>query len=95
MKIRTYDDAEAFLSDTREDLELKEAANSLILGVCGRLARHPERVEAAPYLCTVEDETGLVLAAMMTPPHNLVVCGHQGDLLSAVGILVEDLAGGG
>lgn len=94
MRIRTYGDAEAFLSDTQEVLELTEAANSLILGVSGRLARHPEQIEAAPYLGAVEDENGLVLAAMMTPPHNLVVVGHQGDLQTAAGMLVGDLTVG-
>ncbi len=95
MRIRTYDHAEGFLADTGEALELSEAANSLILGICGRLVRHPEQIEAPPYLGAVTDEKGLVLAAMMTPPHNLVVCGHQGDPQGAAGILVEDLAGGG
>jgi predicted GNAT family acetyltransferase len=95
MRIRTYNDAEAFLGNTREVLESKEAANSLILGICGRLVRHPEQIEAAPYLRTVEDEHGLVLSAMMTPPHNLVVCGHQGDFQTAARTLTEDLAGGG
>ena len=66
-----------------------------MLGVCGQLVRHPERSKTAPCLKTVEDDSGLVLAAMLTPPHKLVVYGHQGDLDGAARILVEELVGEG
>ena len=95
MKVRTYTGAGAFLRHTRAELEANEAANSLMLGICERLARHPERVKAAPCLKTVEGQDGLVLAAMMTPPHKLVVYGHQGDIASAARVLVQDLVGEG
>jgi predicted GNAT family acetyltransferase len=91
MQIRTYTHAEAFLETTQAALEASEAANSLMLGICERLARHPERFETVACLKTVEDEHGLVLAAMMTPPHNLVVYGHQGDLDRGTRILIEAL----
>jgi predicted GNAT family acetyltransferase len=95
MKVRTYPDAETFLSRTREELESNEASNGLILGVCDRLVRHPERTEAAPCLKTVENGNGLVVVAMMTPPHKLVVYGYQGGSRRGIGILVEDLVAGG
>jgi predicted GNAT family acetyltransferase len=60
-----------------------------------QLICHPERVKAAPCLKTVEDENGLVLAAIMTPPHKLVVYGHQGDLDSGTRILVKELVSEG
>lgn len=93
--VRTYADAESFLGNTQAQLELNEVANSLMLGVCLRLARFPERVRTPLYLKTLEDEEGLVLAAMMTPPHKLVVYGRQGDLDGAAMLLAKDLAGGG
>lgn len=81
MDARTYADAATFLADTRAALESNESANNLMLGVCERLARHPERIGAAPCLKTVADECGLVLAAMMTLPHKavrgLVECDSQ------------------
>ena len=95
MKVRTYVDAESFLRNTQEELESNEAANSLMLGVCLRLIRYPERVKTPPCLKTVEDENGLVLAAMMTPPHKLVVYGHQGDLDEGARMLAEDLVSEG
>jgi predicted GNAT family acetyltransferase len=91
MQITTYTDAEGFLSDTRAVLELNEAANSLMLGVCRWLARHPEQIKATPCLKTVVDETGLILAAMMTPPQKLVVYGHQGNLEDGTRLLVTDI----
>ena len=72
MKVRTYVDAENFLKNTQVELELNEAANSLLLGVCLRLIRYPERGKTPPCLKMVEDENGPVLASMMTPPHKLV-----------------------
>jgi hypothetical protein len=91
MKLTTYSDAKAFLHDTEDALATNEPANSLMLGVCMRLVREPERAETAPCLKTITDAQGLVLAAMMTPPHKLVVYGHQGDLATAARRLVADL----
>lgn len=91
MKVTTYVDAESFLRNTQVALESNEVANSLMLGVCLRLIRYPERVKTPPCLKSVEDENGLVLAAMMTPPHKLVVYGHQGRLDEAARLLAEDL----
>jgi RimJ/RimL family protein N-acetyltransferase len=42
-------------------------------------------------LKTIEDEHGLALAAMMTPPHNLSINGHPFDLDCSLGILVGEL----
>ncbi len=76
-------------------LESNEVANSLMLGICGQLVRNPQRYAAPPCLKTVEDDSGLVFAAVMTLPHNLVVYGHQGDLYGGAKLLVEDLVSSG
>jgi predicted GNAT family acetyltransferase len=89
--VRAYADPTTFLSRTREVLEANEAANSLMLGICERLARHPERFEAEPCLRTVEDQDDLVIAALMTPPHNLVLHSRQSDFMDAARVLVEGL----
>ena len=93
--VSTYADAAHFLRDTETALESNEAANSLMLGVCGQLVRHPERIESPPCLKSVKEGSDLILAAMMTPPHNLVVYGHQGDIDGATRALVDDVAGEG
>jgi predicted GNAT family acetyltransferase len=95
MQVMTYADAGDFLKDTQAALELNEAANNLMLGICGQLIRQPERISTAPCLKVVEDHRGLVLAALMTPPHKLVVYGHQGDLVGGARALAEDLVSEG
>ncbi|MFW6136223.1 MAG: GNAT family N-acetyltransferase [Chloroflexota bacterium] len=91
IKLRSYADAQSFLADAQAALELNEVAKCLMLGVCLRLVRRPERISALPCLRTVEDEGGLVPASMMTPPHKLVVYGHQGHLGEAPPLPVEGL----
>ncbi|MBU0490578.1 MAG: hypothetical protein KKA73_28585 [Chloroflexi bacterium] len=92
MDPKTYTDSALFLRATQDTLESDEAATGLMLGICGHLARHPARFRAAPCLKTVEDEAGLVLAAIMTPPQKLVVYAHQGDMDGGARALVESLA---
>ncbi len=94
MKVRSYASAEAFLQQVGPFLEAKEAANSLILGICGQLVRDPGRYQTAPCLKSVDDEEGkVVLAALMTPPHRLVLSTHRGDPIPAARQLVGDLLG--
>ncbi|MBN1875319.1 MAG: GNAT family N-acetyltransferase [Anaerolineae bacterium] len=93
MKVNSYLDAGAFLKDTQEALESNGAVNSLMLGVCQRLARHPEQITIPPCLKAVVDEKGVVLAAMMTPPQKLVVYGRRCGLEVGARLLVEELVG--
>lgn len=91
MQITTHIDAQAFLNHTQAALESNEAANGLMLGICARLALYPERITTPPCLKTIDDEHGLVLAAIQTPPYNLVVYGHRGDLDEGARALAADL----
>lgn len=95
MEVERFRSAEAFLERTRAELELNEAANSLMLGLCGVLIDHPGWYEETPCLSTVTDARGLVLAALMTPPHNLIVYHHQGYLKLGAALLIESLLGEG
>jgi uncharacterized protein len=90
-KISSFNTAAEFLGSAQAALEADEAENSLILGVCLRLKDQP--VSATGKLClkTIEDEHGLALAVMMTPPHNLTINGHPFDLDCSMGILVGEL----
>ena len=58
MEITTYPSAESFLVRARVALEADEPVCSLMLGICLRMARRPERVTTPPYLATVEDDRG-------------------------------------
>jgi len=87
----TYRDAGEFLFSTQAILERNEAANNLMLGICLRLKRFPERIKTAPYLVTVADGSELVVAAVMTPPHKLVIYGDRQDCGEALEIVARDL----
>lgn len=91
MKVTTYENAEAFLNRTQAALEADEAVNSLMLGICLTLKQHPERIKQPPCFRTVEDEDGLVLSVMMTPPHELIVSGHRDDMEDAIVALAKSL----
>lgn len=94
MNVEHFRSAAAFLERTRAALESREAANSLMLGLGEVLVQHPERYKAAPCLKVVVDGQGLVLAALMTPPHNLIVYGHRGDQGEAGRVLARWLRRG-
>jgi len=87
----TYQNAAAFLQRAQAMLEANEAANNLMLGICFRLRDSPERTRSAPYMITVEDEAGLAIAAVMTPPHKLVIYGDRSDLDQALEVVAQNL----
>lgn len=88
----SYANAAAFLADTQEELEAREALNSLMLGICLRLAEFPEQIKTTPTFKAVRDDDGLVLAAVMTPPYNIVLSGQRDDIGEAARDLAETLA---
>jgi predicted GNAT family acetyltransferase len=91
MKVRTYTNPKLFLDDTQAELESNEVANSLMLGICGQLIQHPEWFITDPCLKMAEDETGLILAAAMTPPHKLVISPPRRNLGGVSRVLVNNL----
>lgn len=94
MDVEAYTDASDFLQQTQSVLEQDEVANNLMLGLCLRLQRFPERIKTAPYLATVTDEGALVVAAVMTPPHNLVLFSARPECAEALELLAHDLRAG-
>jgi uncharacterized protein len=94
MFLMQYPTADAFLARARADLERHEAANNLMIGIAVRLMEHPERIKAQPYLATVEDEGRLVAAAVMTPPHR-VILHAESDNPAPLDLIARDLIAGG
>jgi predicted GNAT family acetyltransferase len=86
-----YQNADEFLQTTQEFLEENEAANSLILSICFQLKRFPDRIKTPPYFITVSDGDELILAAVRTPPHNLVISGQGQAPEQALEILTQNL----
>jgi predicted GNAT family acetyltransferase len=93
--ITTYQDAGAFLQKTQALLEAREAANSLMLGICLRLKESPETAQHTPYLATVEDGQGVAVAAVMTPPHKVVLYSDRPACEEAFERLAQGLTEGG
>ena len=62
-----------FLDRAAPFLERVEAENNLLLGIGASLARGEMSLSAMPIVATIEDDEGVVLAALRTPPHNLLL----------------------
>lgn len=73
MKLFRHATAATFLARARAALERQEALNNLMLGVVTRLNESPEQIQTLPYLVTVEEGDALVAAAVMTPPHRVII----------------------
>ena len=95
MQVTTYSAAQDFLTQVQPTLEQDEAANNVMLGVALRVARGVPYGDHPPYFATVGDEQGLALAALMTPPHNLSLYGHDNRWPAALEPLAVNLRDGG
>jgi uncharacterized protein len=95
VQLMRYNSAAAWLARTQATLEQEEAKNSLQVGVAVRLAEHPNHLKVPPYLATVEDQEGLAAAAVMTPPHRVIVSSQRGVEPTSLSLIVDDLLAGG
>src|ERR1043166_6949218 len=73
MIVSRHATAGQFLKRAGVWLETSEIENNLILGIASGLQKHPEISKAEPYFLTIEDNSVIVGAAVMTPPHHLVI----------------------
>jgi len=73
-----YKNAEQFLAQTGKILYSRASANNLMLGICERLVRDPEAYECPFYFTVMDEDDKLLIGAVMTPPHNLVLAGNIG-----------------
>ncbi len=71
MDLTVFDDAADFLAVTRSALEAQESANGLPFGVALRLAK--AKGNSGAYLAAVVDRSTVILGAIMTPPHNMLL----------------------
>lgn len=94
MRLINHKGAASFLRHAGATLAQDEVTNGLMLGLALRLEREPDRFETAPYLATVEDGEQLVAAALMTPPHGLVVYGGKANLDPALALIAQDIQDG-
>jgi len=75
VELSTFDQAQDFLACAGQMLYAHETVNNLILGVSERLDKDPTAYEN-PFFAVVRINNGdVILAAAMTPPHNLILAG--------------------
>lgn len=94
LKLTHYETPSVFLARVQAFLEQAEAANNLLLGIAVRLAEHPDRTKQPPYLATVEADGALVVAAVMTPPHRVLLSSAAGADPAPLRLVMDDLRAG-
>ncbi len=93
MRLETPATAGAFLRRVRAYLERDEVAAGLVLGLALRLNEDPLAFGTTPYFAAVWGDQGPVLAALMTPPHNLILYSDRECLDEPLELVARDLAG--
>ncbi len=94
MQFQKFSKASDFLDKTLPQLEEHESANNLILGLTFRLIEQPDLYPLPPFLATVENDNGPVLAALMTPPHHIILCDFTPDAPSVCSMIIDSLRAG-
>jgi len=74
MAVERHTDPAAFYRQAAPFLLAREADHNLMLGLCAELQQDLQRYgPIPPYFATVTDQGTLVAAALMTPPHRLIL----------------------
>ena len=94
MNLRTYPNANAFLAAAEVPLLRDEAKNNLILGIARAVLGGRRYGEEPPYFLTVHDQDALIVAAIRTPPYNLILYCDEGRL-EALELIADHLMDAG
>ena len=73
LHVRTYQHGAEFLAATEREFQREEAINNVIYGIARLVSAFPQHQAAPPYLATVQENDRLACAALMTPPHHLLL----------------------
>jgi predicted GNAT family acetyltransferase len=74
MHVRRHPDVDGFLDAAGDFLAAREAEHNLIFGIAASLRDESERYDGPPYLASVLDDDGqVVAAALQTPPFRLIL----------------------
>jgi uncharacterized protein len=90
MEVARFDDAVTFLADAESLLLADEARHNLILGIAGTIRDAPARYPLRS-MWLVRDNGEVVVAALQTPPYNLVLARPRSS--QALAKLAEAVAG--
>lgn len=93
MEVETFEDAAAFREAADPLLLAEEAVNNLILGITGTAIEHPSAFDQFA-AWVVLDSGKAVVAAVRTPPHNLILAASRSrDAVRLLAAEVGDLPG--
>lgn len=87
--LRRYDNPAAFRAAVWPFLIEREAEHNLLLGISGALVGEGYAAPSDPYLAALQEGGRVVLAAVLTPGHRIVLSEFDGDL--PLGLIVDDL----
>lgn len=94
VNVQRFGDVGAFAARVEPFLLAHEAEHCLQIGILATLPQQPNAWgEDPPYLALVEHDGEIVLVAIRTPPHNIIVslASEQIDVAQAMARLVDDL----
>ena len=94
MRVTTYGSAPDFLAVVRPPLAEHEAEHHLVLGVAEALTSRP-LPDGELFAASINDADGLVLAALMTGHHPLLVASDRESLRGAASLLWDTLDASG
>ncbi len=95
--VQTYPNATPFLDKMRARLEASEARNGLMLGLALRVEQDPHYYgDGDPYFATVaeparKDDGNIIAAALMTPPHGVVLYCDSAEETAALNAIAHNL----
>jgi len=97
MQFKQYTNVNDFYHATYTTLMCHEAQNMIPLGnlIIGHEGKDKNgwRDPANWYMATVEDNSGILLTAIMTPPHNIAIYATDNKISAeAIGVLVDGIA---
>jgi len=90
MQFVWHDHIDSFLESTLTYLEKDEAINNLMLGIALRIQKDPAYYPEFK-LMTITNTTGLVLAAVITPPEKIILYSPRSEYQEALNLLVQEL----
>jgi predicted GNAT family acetyltransferase len=90
LRVKRFEDAQAFLAATGEFLTAREAEHNLLLGLAGTLVARPHVYPQPPYLAAVVRGPHVVGAGLRTPPYGVVL--SEVDVGPAPELLAADVA---
>ena len=90
LRMTLFDNARSFIKKAGKMLYARETINNLMLGVSEQLLDNPSAYKD-PFFATFTDENEeIVLAAVMTPPHNMILAGNH-NFTDGISILISYL----